>query len=552
MSKNLLDYVGLGHFLDKIKTLFVTALGTSGNNLTWTKNGETSTITIPYATEASKLSILQTKIYENILRNNATYSSPYTNSYLYFGSVKTTNQALPSHVKYRVLAYAPSNASFQLESIVEWYFGNSGIFKGCYVWNNLSSASYYPFYCHTLFSAKTAAIATSDGSYLGCYYGTSNSYGQSASTVARTIKIEILECNNCTVSLLDNIVWLNNVDNVPANLKQPSTSKAYNDTNFTANNVVTSVGLQETGDANTNTIGYQLRTNSYSKPMKAALGYGYRLLFTSADQLGWVPANTSTSSNATAARTPCTEPIDPFGEIVYYAGTAAVAVDSRPGVTSLWQQYTITFGYSFNTTGAALTLTSWKPVYIKCTPQTNGSAIIQEYTQDLPTTEDGYIYIYLGVAYSATAVELVFNHPVYYYKNGAIRLWTNEQDSAFTTSAAAGITSANITSWSGKQDAITDLATIRSGASAGATAYQKPSGGIPSTDLASAVQTSLGKADSALQSHQDISGKENISNKVTSLSSSSTDTQYPSAKCVYNLIKDNCVFIEGNDTYLDF
>ena len=31
-------------------------------------------------------------------------------------------------------------------------------------------------------------------------------------------------------------------------------------------------------------------------------------------------------------------------------------------------------------------------------------------------------------------------------------------------------------------------------------AYQKPSGGIPKTDLASAVQTSLGKADSALQS----------------------------------------------------
>lgn len=57
-----------------------------------------------------------------------------------------------------------------------------------------------------------------------------------------------------------------------------------------------------------------------------------------------------------------------------------------------------------------------------------------------------------------------------------------------------------------KQDTISDLATIRSGASAGATAYQKPSGGIPKTDLASAVQTSLGLADSAIQSHQDISG----------------------------------------------
>ena len=35
-----------------------------------------------------------------------------------------------------------------------------------------------------------------------------------------------------------------------------------------------------------------------------------------------------------------------------------------------------------------------------------------------------------------------------------------------------------------------------------------------------------------------LSGKESSSNKVTSLSSSSTDTQYPSAKCVYDIIGD--------------
>lgn len=57
---NLLDYVGLGHFLEKIKTLFVTGLGTSGNNLTWTKNGTTNNITIPYATKAGKLSVTST------------------------------------------------------------------------------------------------------------------------------------------------------------------------------------------------------------------------------------------------------------------------------------------------------------------------------------------------------------------------------------------------------------------------------------------------------------------------------------------------------------
>lgn len=144
------------------------------------------------------------------------------------------------------------------------------------------------------------------------------------------------------------------------------------------------------------------------------------------------------------------------------------------------------------------------------------------------------------------------------------------------------VTNTEKNTWNNKQNAISDLSTIRSGASAGATAvqpndlatvatsgsyndlsnkptipsevtesivagwgftkntgtYSKPSGGIPKTDLASAVQTSLGKADTALQSHQDISGKEDKTNKVTSISSSSTDTQYPSAKCVYDLIGD--------------
>ena len=36
----------------------------------------------------------------------------------------------------------------------------------------------------------------------------------------------------------------------------------------------------------------------------------------------------------------------------------------------------------------------------------------------------------------------------------------------------------------------------------------------------------------------DLLGKESTSNKTTTLSSTSTDTQYPSAKCVYDIIGD--------------
>lgn len=178
-------------------------------------------------------------------------------------------------------------------------------------------------------------------------------------------------------------------------------------------------------DANTNTIGYQVRSNSQSLPASQKF-YRYRLLFTSADGTHYVPANTSSSTNATSSRTVNQTPIDPFGHITYYGTTAAVEANARPAASSLWIIYTLNLGYSFNRTGAALTLSSWAPVYVKCAPQSNGSAIIDAdhpYVQALPTTNDGKIYIFLGIAYSATNIELLNNHPIYYHDGTGIKLW---------------------------------------------------------------------------------------------------------------------------------
>ena len=180
-------------------------------------------------------------------------------------------------------------------------------------------------------------------------------------------------------------------------------------------------------DSNTNTIGYQVRTNSSVLPTTHRTRY-YRMLFTSADNKKWVPANTQYDNSATSAKTVNQEPINPFGPIVYLGNSTNYAANADIPATAIWQQYALTFGYSFNWTGAALTLTTKAPVYVKCAPQSDGSAIIDSTTpivQTLPSTEDGKIYIYLGIAYSATNIELQMVHPVYYYKSGAIRLWTN-------------------------------------------------------------------------------------------------------------------------------
>ena len=179
-------------------------------------------------------------------------------------------------------------------------------------------------------------------------------------------------------------------------------------------------------NSDNNTIGYQLRTNSTALTTTDRTRY-YRLLFTSADNTHWVPANTQYDNSATSNKTINQRKINPFGRIVYLGNSTSYLADATVSATAVWDQYAFNLGYSFSK-GSALTMTFPKPVYVKAAPQSDGSAIIDSttpYVQDLPSTEDGKIYVYLGIAYSATNVEMVINHPIYYYKDGAIREWSN-------------------------------------------------------------------------------------------------------------------------------
>lgn len=202
-------------------------------------------------------------------------------------------------------------------------------------------------------------------------------------------------------------------------------------------------------DANTNTIGYQLRTNSTAMTTAIRSRY-YRIFFTSADHTQWEPANTGYDNSATSTKTVNTRPIDPFGRIVYTSANTNYTAGSTVAAATIWDRYALNLGYSFNRTGAALTLTYPAPVYVKCAPQTNGSAIIDSTTpivQALPSTNDGKIYIFLGMAYSDTNIELVDWHPVYYYDGIALRLWTGKAETTYTAATAAppAIASSSVT-----------------------------------------------------------------------------------------------------------
>ena len=296
-------------------------------------------------------------------------------------------------------------------------------------------------------TAKYAASATPGGSALnteGIPYGEVDS--TSTATVFTATVPGITELKDGTVMMLKNGV-VTSASGFTINVNGLGAKPCYNNmTNATRDTTIFNVAytmmfvystalnsgsggwwIYRGYDANTNTIGYQLRTNSTTLTVTDTARY-YKLYFTSADGNQWVPASVNSTNNATAARPVNQRPIDPFGRIVYTSANTNYAAGASLAATTIWDQYALVLGYSFNRTGAALELTAKKAVYVKCAPQANGSAIMdatEPIVQDLPSTADGKIYIYLGVAYDATHIELYSNHPVYYYSDGAIRLWTN-------------------------------------------------------------------------------------------------------------------------------
>lgn len=171
------------------------------------------------------------------------------------------------------------------------------------------------------------------------------------------------------------------------------------------------------GNLSIDSLGYELRTNHICMTASDSCGAS-RIWLTSADGTKMVPINTSTSGTSTTPKTLNTRPINPFGRIIYYPSSGHM--NSYLNANTQWDQQYLTIGYSY-----VVALTSGLPVYLRCTPQSDGSAVMADVVQALPSTNDGYIYIFLGVAYGTTTMELQMHHPVYYHDGTSIRLWTN-------------------------------------------------------------------------------------------------------------------------------
>ena len=203
-------------------------------------------------------------------------------------------------------------------------------------------------------------------------------------------------------------------------------------------------------DTNTNTIGYQLRTNSgiFKNGASTAI-YRYQILVETPNGL---EAFTSTSNKTSATKTQLSPHYRPGGEIRYYGATGTVSSGANIGATSLWQQYAFDLRYSFNVTSTEFEIGD--SIYIKMSkngdgtlsPVYNAESAGHPLVTELPSTEDGYVYLYLGQTYSAYQIELTPNHPMYEYKNGKIREYTEVSSGGGGSATDVQINGTSITS----------------------------------------------------------------------------------------------------------
>lgn len=137
----------------------------------------------------------------------------------------------------------------------------------------------------------------------------------------------------------------------------------------------------------------------------------------------------ATSASSGTSKTMLTSAeYDPFGGFYYYTTNATVASGSAIAVSAM--HYTCTgvdLRFSFNITASAFT--AQKDVYLKLSPQANGKvklASATPLTQTLPTTADGYWYMFIGRAYNGCCTNLLPWHPVLYHDGTQLREVTRE------------------------------------------------------------------------------------------------------------------------------
>ena len=392
----------------------------------------------------------------------ATAANDSAKSTFYFMSVRPNSWYEPWRVRFKVHSFCP--AYLDRNSITYSTISgrsNAILYKN---WNEQINAGHYYI---SILPLKLAGFNSGLGHAIGVNILYGNGYTNSA--YYRTFEIEYYDCDNCTVTILDNPVLRDNWTNYSTtNYEGVSNTDAYNR------------GLRESGDDNTTTvIDYSNHTFTNSSVFRLA---PYSLCGFSRDNhlQGISLYSADYSSNTTSINTARTYNLstgfDWTKGLFYWSSGTNVAKSATTYGTlrdaSAGLDLRQTDNCVAGTTANDLGMVAYKPVYLRGTineglfylaPETvtyNNNTYEKAWTQEIPESENGYVYWLIGCPYyngtyihSLYQVDLYIKNPLYWYKDGEFRLYETippitRGGTGATTAAGArtnlGITPANI------------------------------------------------------------------------------------------------------------
>lgn len=363
-------------------------------------------------------------------------ANDYDNASWYFMSVKPDNWYKPWRVKFKVYSYCPAYPNHQ-SCTWSTICGREGstIFAN---WNERDASAHSYI---TIYPLKQAGFNAGYGHAIAI--SIYNADDRVSSAHYRTFEIDYFDCEDCTVEILDTPVkW--------ANWTGKSTT---NYGSIAACDAVTR-GLQETGDVNSNTIG------EYAGTIVAGPGNipQYSLLMQTQLEPPTFTALVTTSATATT-KVINTCGFIPNGKVLYMSG-ATIAAGAKAGQSSVWYSVSgIDLRYSFNiSTTTFPDGIQGNSVYIKCTfnPEDKKLYLTSSnwWATSLPTTNDGYYYVFVGQLYSRYQATLYSNHPIYYHDGTGIKEYIQiEAENVTYNNTTSGLTATDV------QDAIDEIVT---------------------------------------------------------------------------------------------
>lgn len=349
--------------------------------------------------------------------------------WLYFGCITPNDYHVPYKIRYRIRSEMPGLASnlpkvsyfdVDIRGLNDTYYS--------YIVENVQHSTYRSLYSHVLYTCTQTGINNGYGHLLG--FRLQSSYNPATAAYARTMVIDILETENCGFTFYDAPLLYASV---------PGTGSTNYKTRISFDG--TTNGHTHAGDRSD--PNYYNRNYYGCRKTYTAL-YRYQICLSRSDRT-LLPVNTS--NNVTAkTKTMTTESFDPFGEILYWSSTTTYAAGANVG-DGWYNQYLADIRYAFNCGGydTDSTLVARKPLYLVAVPNTDGTAHLhsEPLAQDLPNSEDGLLYIYLGQVYPDTnpyRLYMSIRHPVYAYKNGSVRVYTQYADYAHNSDLVNGHT----------------------------------------------------------------------------------------------------------------